>query len=84
MRLRPGAERRLRQVVFTGDFFCAPARAVADLEAALAGVMAAEVPAAVERFFYDTASCYPERGIGGLRRALAVVSFTARCFAERA
>jgi lipoate-protein ligase A len=51
VRLRPGAERRIQQVVFTGDFFCAPPRAVADLEAALTGVPAVDAPAAVERFF---------------------------------
>ena len=51
MRLRPGAERRIQQVVFTGDFFCAPPRAVADLEAALADVPAGDAPTAVERFF---------------------------------
>jgi lipoate---protein ligase len=51
VRLRPGTERRIQQVVFTGDFFCAPPRAVADLEAALAGLPAADAPGAVERFF---------------------------------
>jgi lipoate---protein ligase len=51
VRLRPGAERRIQQVVFTGDFFCAPPRAVADLEAALAGVRAEDAPTAIERFF---------------------------------
>jgi lipoate-protein ligase A len=51
VRLRPGAEQRIQQVVFTGDFFCAPPRAVADLEAALAGLPAADAPGAVERFF---------------------------------
>jgi lipoate---protein ligase len=50
VRLRPGAEQRIQQVVFTGDFFCAPPRAVADLEATLAGVPAANAPAAVRRF----------------------------------
>jgi lipoate-protein ligase A len=51
VRLRPGEERRIQQVVFTGDFFCAPPRAVADLEAALGGVPAADAAAAVKRFF---------------------------------
>jgi lipoate-protein ligase A len=50
VRVRSGAERRIQQVVFTGDFFCAPPRAVADLEAALAGLPAGDAPAAVERF----------------------------------
>jgi lipoate---protein ligase len=51
VRLRPGEERRIQQIVFTGDFFCAPPRAIADLEAALAGLPAGDAPAAVERFF---------------------------------
>jgi lipoate---protein ligase len=51
VRLRPGAERRIRQVVFTGDFFCAPPRAVADLEAALAGLPAGDAASTVARFF---------------------------------
>jgi lipoate-protein ligase A len=51
VRLRLGVERRIQQVVFTGDFFCAPPRAVADLEAALAGVPAVDAPTAIRRFF---------------------------------
>jgi lipoate-protein ligase A len=51
VRLRPSGERRIQQIVFTGDFFCAPPRAVADLEAALAGLPAGDAPAAVQRFF---------------------------------
>jgi hypothetical protein len=50
VRLRPGEERRVQQVV-TGDFFCAPPRAVADLEAALAGAPAGDALIAIERFF---------------------------------
>ena len=70
VRLRAGAGRRLRQVMFTGDFLCGPPRAVADLEwrSGRAGRGGAGRRRAV---FYDTASCYSERGIGGLRRALA-------------
>jgi lipoate---protein ligase len=51
VRLRPGAEWRIQQVVFTGDFFCAPPRAVADLEAALAGLPAGDAATTVARFF---------------------------------
>jgi lipoate---protein ligase len=71
VRLRPGAERRIRQVVFTGDFFCAPPRAVVDLEAALAGVPATAAPIAVERFFAARSAAIVGAGAEDFAAALA-------------
>jgi lipoate-protein ligase A len=71
VRLRPGEERRIQQVVFTGDFFCAPPRAVADLEAALAGLPAGDAPAAVQRFFAATLPAILGAGSEDLAAALA-------------
>lgn len=42
---------RIREVLITGDFFVTPPRIVFDLEASLRDVPAAEVRAAVDRFF---------------------------------
>ena len=42
---------RVREVLFTGDFFVTPPRTVYDLEAALRGVSAGEAGEAVEAFF---------------------------------
>jgi lipoate-protein ligase A len=49
----PGAP-RIREVLFTGDFFITPPRTVFDLEASLRGVPAATAGDAVERFFAQT------------------------------
>ncbi len=46
----PGAP-RIREVLFTGDFFVTPPRTVFDLEASLRGVAATEAGDAVEKFF---------------------------------
>jgi lipoate-protein ligase A len=46
----PGAP-RIREVLFTGDFFVTPPRTVFDLEASLRGVPAAESSDAVGKFF---------------------------------
>ncbi len=48
----PGAP-RIREVLFTGDFFVTPPRTVFDLEASLRGVPAAESGEAVEKFFAE-------------------------------
>jgi hypothetical protein len=45
--------------VFTGDFFCAPPRAVPDLEAAPAELTAGDVATTAARFFAARHSCYP-------------------------
>lgn len=51
LRLEGAAQGRIREVVFTGDFFVAPPRLVPDLEAALRGTDVVEIDATVARFF---------------------------------
>jgi lipoate-protein ligase A len=46
-----GAARRIREVLFTGDFFVTPPRTIFDLEAALRGVTLDKVAAGIEQFF---------------------------------
>ncbi len=46
----PGSD-RLREVLFTGDFFITPPRSVFDLESGLRGVKIDDAPDAIERFF---------------------------------
>ena len=48
-----GGARRIREVLLTGDFFVTPPRIVFDLEAALRGVLIADVSAAVDLFFAE-------------------------------
>jgi len=48
----PGAP-RIREVLFTGDFFVTPPRTVFDLEASLRGVPANDAGDAVEKFFAE-------------------------------
>jgi lipoate-protein ligase A len=54
VRLEGPASDRIREVLITGDFFVTPPRTVFDLEASLRGIQAADVGAAVERFFERT------------------------------
>ncbi|MCC7483880.1 MAG: lipoate--protein ligase family protein [Burkholderiales bacterium] len=51
LRLEGTGARRIREVLFTGDFFVTPPRTIYDLEAALRGVDASDAGEAVERFF---------------------------------
>lgn len=51
LRLEGPAQDRVREILFTGDFFVAPPRIVPDLEAALRGVPLEEVDATVGTFF---------------------------------
>ena len=51
LRLEGPRQDRIREVLFTGDFFVAPPRIVPDLEAALRGVALDEVDGAVNGFF---------------------------------
>lgn len=51
VRLEGEARPRIREALFTGDFFVAPPRVVFDLECALRGVPAEEADAAVREFF---------------------------------
>lgn len=55
IRLEGEGDGRVRQILFSGNFFVAPSRTVLDLEAALRGVPVAKVPDAVGQFF-ETAS----------------------------
>ncbi len=48
----PGAQ-RIREVLFTGDFYVTPPRTVFDLEASLRGVPADQAGDAVEKFFAE-------------------------------
>ena len=54
LRLDGPAQDRIREVLFTGDFFVAPPRTVLDLEAALRNVPFAESEEAVHAFFART------------------------------
>jgi lipoate-protein ligase A len=51
LRLEGPGRDRIREVLFTGDFFVTPPRIIPDLEAALRGVTLAEVDAAIAGFF---------------------------------
>lgn len=45
------SSQRIREVLFTGDFFVTPPRTVFDLEAALRGIAVANAPGAIADFF---------------------------------
>lgn len=51
LRLEGPAQDRIREVLFTGDFFLTPPRLIYDLEACLRGVPIAEAGGTLERFF---------------------------------
>lgn len=53
VRLEGPARERIREVLFTGDFFISPSRAVFDLEARLRGLAIDEAEAAVPVFFSE-------------------------------
>ena len=54
VRLEGEGDERIREVLFTGDFFIAPPRILFDLEGALRGAPAVNAAAEVERFFAAT------------------------------
>ena len=60
LRLEGAGEQRIREALFTGDFFVTPPRAVLDLEAALRGVPVGEARAAAAAFFAEV----PVQGLG--------------------
>jgi lipoate-protein ligase A len=66
----------LESVVFSGDFFAFPGRALYDLEAALKGAPAAEVHARVSAFLDESGAVVP--GIGADRFVSAVEDAMAR------
>jgi lipoate---protein ligase len=51
LRLEGTRRERIREALFTGDFFVTPPRVILDLEAALRGVERTAATAAIERFF---------------------------------
>jgi lipoate-protein ligase A len=51
LRLEGARRERVREALFTGDFFVTPPRVILDLEAALRGVAVAETPTAIAAFF---------------------------------
>lgn len=51
VRLEGAARERIREVLFTGDFFVTPPRTIFDLEAALRGVTVMQAGDAIETFF---------------------------------
>ncbi len=51
VRLEGEAHKRIREALFTGDFFVTPPRTIFDLEAALRGVAVAQAGGAIEAFF---------------------------------
>jgi len=55
VRLEGAQSNRLREVMFSGDFFISPPRILFDLEAALRGVSVIELASVSGRFF-DNAS----------------------------
>ncbi len=75
VRLEGHREERIREVLFTGDFFVSPPRVVFDLEAALRGVPATESAESVARFFaatpVETLSLSPKVFEAALNDALA-------------
>lgn len=53
LRLEEPEDRRIREVLFSGDFFVSPPRILFDLEAALRGVFIDEAAEVIEFFFRD-------------------------------
>lgn len=51
LRLEGAGQDRIREILFTGDFFLTPPRLIYDLEASLRSVPVAEAGAAIESFF---------------------------------
>lgn len=76
VRLEGAGAPRLREVLFTGDFFVTPPRVVYDLEAALRGVAVDDAPEAVERFFADAPVDLLTIAPGDFRAALAAALVT--------
>ncbi|MFD2173891.1 lipoate--protein ligase family protein [Rhodobacter lacus] len=70
LRLEGAGQDRIREVLFTGDFFVAPPRIVPDLEAALRGVALEAVPDTVEGFFAQAGAALMSAPGGDFARAL--------------
>lgn len=63
---------RLREIVFTGDFFVTPPRTIADLEASLRGVEVKQIRSAIESFFASTQTGLLSAGHGDFADAVDV------------
>lgn len=74
LRLEGAAQERIREVLFTGDFFVAPPRIVPDLEQALRGVELDDVGAAVEAFFARAGAALMSAPGADFARALLVAA----------
>ncbi|MGE0611134.1 MAG: biotin/lipoate A/B protein ligase family protein [Hyphomicrobiales bacterium] len=72
----PGRGDRIREVLFTGDFFITPPRLIFDLEAALRGTPASEAPSATLEFFArhkpEMLSLKPDDFAAALQAALGI------------
>ena len=77
LRLDGAARDRIREVLFTGDFFVAPPRTVFDLEASLRNVSLAQSGDAVHAFFARTPVGLLSVSPGDFAAALRAA--TARC-----
>ena len=71
-----GAARRIREVLFTGDFFVTPPRTIFDLEAALRGVTLNNVPSGIEQFFAKANVGLLTVGLGDFATVLAAALAT--------
>ena len=61
---------RIREALFTGDFFITPPRTVFDLEAALRGLNVADAGRAVESFFARTPTDFLSLSAGDFRQVI--------------
>ena len=74
LRLEGAQQNRIREVLFTGDFFVTPPRLVYDLEANLRGVAIDQSPTQLRTFFERTAvdmlSVSPDDFLAALKNAI--------------
>jgi lipoate---protein ligase len=76
LRLEGPAQDRIREVIFTGDFFVTPPRIIPDLESALRGEPLESVAARVEAFFASTPSGILTAAPGDFAKAVAAAAQT--------
>ncbi|SOC03770.1 lipoate-protein ligase A [Rhodobacter sp. JA431] len=74
LRLEGPAQDRIREVLFTGDFFVAPPRIVPDLEAALRGVELAAVESTVAQYFENAQAALMSAPGSDFARAVRVAA----------
>lgn len=78
LRLEGATNDRVREILFTGDFFVTPPRIVFDLESALRRVGIAELPKAIEKYF----EALPSGGLLSIGAADFVAAVRLACAAE--